>query len=162
MKNNKRDENREKNEKIFEKMEFDDVSKAQKILTKSETRLKIAKIGLIISLVGTVLIWVGLAIPNQNLGGNIASIGLIAGFVSHFLAEGIIFDLKVLWKVAKGLWFAIPIFPVDLLFVCIEVSMGGTMWLIVPVLFGAAGYHQIKLDYSAAAEYLEESRSADM
>ncbi|MCR5272888.1 MAG: hypothetical protein K6E13_07895 [Lachnospiraceae bacterium] len=153
-----------KNEKMENKVEFNDAAYAKSIRDEALVKMEKVKKGLMISGIASLLSVVGLIIMNVADAHNTSAhgyayilfmIAICGAMVSYVIGGGFGLALKGAFSLAKVGFWIIPIPFLDLATGLITIVFALFAFLLFPVLCVFISYRQIKNDYEEAEKYLQ-------
>ncbi|MGN1165949.1 MAG: hypothetical protein ACI4S2_05970 [Lachnospiraceae bacterium] len=146
---------------LFEEMHFEDAAYAQAIISMCEQKKKRNVIGLIACAIVTIFDFVSLQFGDAvsvEMGFLIMiGIGVIALLIGGALKSA----LKTLWTLVKIGYYAIPIFPIDLIVAWVVFGFMGLMFVMFPIVFVLFERYKIWKEQKDAELFLEAYKPAE-
>ncbi len=149
----------QKEEVILEQKTYGDVNEANKILSKARTKLKIARIGLLIAVISTCCLIASFVVDSPEtveLAGILAGIAVLVGLVAYIVGGGIIIALKAAYKIGMFGWLVVP-FPIDIITGICTFIIAILVFLFLPIIFVSMRYMEIKKEYDTVNLYISSN-----
>ena len=145
----------EKENGIFEEVTISNNDEATKIVAKGKLRMKLARVGLVLALISTIVTILSITIDmDKTLDNILGNCFFFCMIISYILGGGLLRALRFVKKITIAGWVFVPIFPVDIIIAGMAFSFSMMAFLMFPVIFVGISYIQIKKEYEMAVVFL--------